>query len=207
MKPKVSIVIPVWNQEKLVIRALNSIPESKNIEIIINNDCSTDNTYNAVSHWIAANKNKYYNVILLSNDKNMGVGYTINRCYDIATGEYVVALGSDDYFLTNFFMLAMEQLTGDDMVYFNLETNDGTVFVLNPESKIGYCGSTKFIKRSFMGDTRCPDKRAGEDWDFYQDLLKKNPTEKFTNLIVKHYNYPREGSLFDLMVKENKKSL
>ena len=58
------------------------------------------------------------------------------------------------------------------------------------------------MKRTFIGDTRCPlEKKAGEDYVFYQELLKKNPTEKFTGKIVKHYNYPREGSLFDKLKK------
>ena len=37
--------------------------------------------------------------------------------------------------------------------------------------------------------------RAVEDYYFYQELIKKNPTEKFTNKVIKHYNYPRKGSL------------
>ena len=56
-------------------------------------------------------------------------------------------------------------------------------------------GATKFWRREFIGDTRCRDLRAGEDYYFNEELLKKNPTELFTDLTVVHYNYPREGSL------------
>lgn len=86
-------------------------------------------------------------------------------------------------------------LDGTDMVYFNLEVNTDSIWKINEKNSRGYVGSIKFIKISFLGDTRCPDKRQGEDWYFYHGLLKKNPTEKFTDIAVKHYNYPREGSL------------
>ena len=67
---------------------------------------------------------------------------------------------------------------------------------------ITLCGSTKFMRREFMADTRCSEKRVAEDYDLYMALLAKEPTEKFTNIIVKHYNFPREGSLTNLSIKE-----
>ena len=39
---KLSIIIPVYNQEELVIKCLNSIPKRKDVELIITDDCSTD---------------------------------------------------------------------------------------------------------------------------------------------------------------------
>ena len=87
------------------------------------------------------------------------------------------------------------------MVYYDLKINDGTIFHLSQETKQNYCGSTKFIKKAFLGSTRNPELKAREDFFFYQELLKKNPTEKFTNLVVKHYNFPRQGSLTDLACK------
>lgn len=58
------------------------------------------------------------------------------------------------------------------------------------------------MRREFIGDTREPEeKKACEDYYFYQELLKKNPTEKFTGIIAKHYNFPREGSLTNCRLK------
>ena len=144
--------------------------------------------------------------LYLKNEENRGVGYTINRGYDKAVGEYVVALGSDDYFYTEQFEQAMEELDGTDLVYFNLRTNNGDVWELCPANKRELCGSTKFMKRSFLGDSRCPDKRMAEDLDLYNELLKKNPTEKFTNITVKHYNFPREGSLSNILYKQKREN-
>lgn len=199
---KVSVVIPVYNQESLIERAIRSIPLRDDIEIIVVDDGSTDDTWNKlVTIGIELNDP---NFIVLHNRKNMGVGYTVNRGLDIADGEYIVLLGSDDYFYTDEFLKAMEQLDGTDLVYFDLKVNDGSIFKLTEESKRNLCGSTKFMRKEFVGDTRNPDIRQGEDWFFYGELLKKNPTERFTNLIVKHYNFPRKGSLTDIAVNGNK---
>ena len=52
------------------------------------------------------------------------------------------------------------------------------------------------MRREFIGKTRCIEgKRVGEDWYFYQELKKKKPTEKFTDITLKHYNFPRKDSL------------
>lgn len=188
---KISVIIPVYNQEVLVLKALDSIPRNDDIEIIVINDCSTDNTLNILYEY---QKNR--DIIILNNEINRGVGYTVNRGYDIAQGEYIVLLGSDDYFITEEFNKIYPYLNGIDLVYFNLRINDLTVWRVNKVSSRGYVGSVKFMRREFIGNTRCPDKRQAEDFDFFQELLKKNPTEFFTDLTIKHYNFPREGSLY-----------
>lgn len=199
MEIKLSIIIPVYNQEELIVRALDSIPVRDDIEVIVIDDGSTDDTWATLVEY---HKQTELNLILLYNEPNKGVAYTVNKGYDVAKGEYVVLLGSDDYFITEDFLKAFEQLDGTDLVYFNLRVNDGSIWRLNPSNKTGLCGSTKFMRREFIGDTRNPeDKKAGEDYYFYQSLLKKKPTEKFTDITVKHYNYPRVGSLTNLAIK------
>lgn len=191
---KVSVIIPVYNQEELIIKAIESIPKREDIEIIVIDDCSEDNTWNVLIEY--RNKNpQMFNLILLYNEENKGVGYTVNKGYDNARGEYIVLLGSDDYFYTNKFEEILQELDGTDLIYFNLQLNDGYIWHLNEKTKKDYCGSTKFIRREFLGNTRNPEIRAREDWYFYNDLLKKKPTEKYTDKTIKHYNFPREGSL------------
>ena len=203
MKYKLTVIIPVYNQETLVIRAIESIPKREDIEIIVIDDDSKDNTWiNLIDY--RENQRDLFNLILLKNDKNEGVAYTVNKGLDYASGEYVVLLGSDDYFITEMIHDIMEiYLNGTDLVYFNLETNDGTIFRVDQESsRNNYVGSVKFMRRKFIGETRNPtDKRAREDYYFYQELLKKKPTEIYTGLVAKHYNFPREGSLTDLALK------
>ena len=94
---KVSVLIAVYNQEKLVIKALRSIPKRNDIEIIVCDDGSTDNTLNNLLHYVANNKDS--NINIKQNEKNKGVAYTVNRLYDLAKGEYVVLLGRFKYIL------------------------------------------------------------------------------------------------------------
>lgn len=190
---KVSIIIPVYNQEDLLIRALESIPKRDDIEIIVIDDGSTDKTWDNLLKY--RNESDFLNLICLYNEKNMGVGYTVNKGYDNAKGEYVVLLGSDDYFIKDNFIKIMDELDGTDLVYFNLEVNSGEIWRLTKENKNGLCGSVKFMRRDYINDIRCPEIRQGEDYFFNKKLQEKEHSEKFTDLVVKHYNYPRKGSL------------
>ena len=198
---KISVIIPVYNQEELVIKAIDSIPKRNDIEIIVIDDGSEDRTWDKLIEY--RNKHpKLFNLILLYNEENKGVGYTVNKGYDNARGEYIVLLGSDDYFYTDKFEVCMKELDGTDLVYFDVQVNNGDIWELNNEAKHVLCGSYKFMRREFIGNTRCPlDKQSGEDRPFYNELLSKNPTEKFTHIVVKHYNHPRDGSLTDLVRK------
>lgn len=197
---KISVIIPCFNQEELVIKAIDSVPKRDDIEIIVIDDGSTDNSWNNLLEY----RNRHpemLNLILLYNEENKGVAYTVNRGYDVARGEYVVLLGSDDYFYTNAFEQIIKELDGTDLVYFDVRINNGEEWSLNNDSKHVLCGSYKFMRRAFIGDTRCENKVSGEDVGFYKELLSKKPTEKFTHIIVKHYNHPRENSLTDLVRK------
>ena len=147
---KCTVIIPVYNQEKLIIKAIESIPRRSDIEIIVIDDGSTDRTWDN----------------LLYNEENMGVAYTVNKGYDNANGEYVVLLGSDDYFYTDKFEQALKELDGTDLIYFNLQVNNGEIWTLTPENKSILCGSVKFMRKEFIGDTRCNiEKRVAEDYE------------------------------------------
>lgn len=198
---KLTVIIPVFNQEDLVIRALDSIPQRKDIEIIVIDDASTDKTYANILRYMFHNDER--NILLLQNKENKGVGYTVNRGYDKATGEYVVLLGSDDYLVEDF-EDSLKELDGTDMIYFNLEDNNGNIWKITPKNKNSYVGSVKFMRREFIGDKRCPEIRVTEDAYFHKALMKKKPTEKYLDRVLKHYNFPREGSLTDILLKEGK---
>lgn len=194
---KLSVVIPVYNQEILVKRALESIPAS--CEIIIVDDGSIDGTMKTLLEFM----NSHSNVEVLYNSENMGVSHTLNRGIEAATGDYIVFLGSDDYLYTSEFERLMTEMDGTDLIYFDLQINDESIIHLCPETKTTWCGSVKLMRRAFVGRIRNRvDKRSGEDWYFYKRLLKKNPTEKFTNIVAKHYDFPRIGSLTHVANKE-----
>lgn len=194
MKTKISLIMPVYNQEELVKRALASIPlDTPQMEIIIVDDGSTDNSFDAIMDWADLHPNKRIRVIRFS--ENRGVAAAMNRAFDSAHGEYIVSLSSDDYYITNFDRF-MPLLDGkNDLIYFDLQINNGEIWHLDEESKQKYVGAVKIIRREFLGDTRIPDMKWDEDVPFSQALYAKNPKEVFTGIVLKHYNWPREGSL------------
>lgn len=195
-KPKVTVVIPAYNAADTIAAAIESVPIRDDVEIVVIDDGSTDDTREILS---GITRKKYF---FESFAKNFGVAAAVNWGIESAHGEYVVLLGADDDFYPEEFEKAMEQLDGTDLVYFDLRINSGEIWHVDEKTKQNICGSVKFMRREFIGDTRNNEtKRAGEDYDFFQKLLAKNPTEKFTGLVVKHYNFPREGSLFDRLKK------
>jgi len=197
---KLSVIVPVYNQEELVIRALDSIPKRDDIEILIIDDCSTDNTLENCQKWKEQNTDRDVKIIHL--EVNEGLGNAKNVGYDNASGEYVNQLDSDDYLYTEEYNKVVDMLDGTDIVYMNLKKNDGLVFELNPESQKSLCsGCARFIRKEFLGDTRCPKIRAAEDWHLNEALQQKPHTDKFTGITGYHYNFPREGSLYDQLIK------
>ena len=194
-KIKVSVVIPVYNQEELIVKAINSIPEREDIEIIVVDDKSTDNTLKVL-------KSLDRKIKIISNKENKGVGYTFNQGINAAKGNYLVRMDSDDYMYPYTFNYIVDnELDGTDMIYYDLEINSGKVLPTTRQNRRARCGTVKFIRRDFIGDTRCPEIRTAEDKYFNDSLLAKKPTEKFTNRVLIHYNYPREGSLYNLTLK------
>lgn len=191
-KPTVSVLMPTYNDADLIIKALDSIPDNV-AEIIIVNDGSTDNTAELLKEW--AKKDPRAKVY--TNRKNKGVGYTINRCYDLATSDYTVILSSDDYFHPEM-KDVIDSIDGSDMVFFNLSYNiKGKMRRPTTKNYKYWAGSCKLVDRSFMDDVRASNALVNEDKELYELLLKKPHTVQFTDIMGKHYNTPRLGSLTD----------
>ncbi|GAB6927494.1 hypothetical protein JCM10914A_14770 [Paenibacillus sp. JCM 10914] len=93
--PKVSVIMPVFNAEQVVETALKSVLEQtwRNIELIIIDDCSTDNTMNIIKQFA----NNDSRIIVLSTDVNSGTYVARNIGLKIATGEFVTCHDADDW--------------------------------------------------------------------------------------------------------------
>lgn len=93
--PLVSVLVASYNNSKYIRETLDSIENQKysNIEIIIVDDCSTDNSINVIDMWIASSIHK---VVFIKNEVNLGVCKTFNRALGKARGKYISIIGSDD---------------------------------------------------------------------------------------------------------------
>ena len=94
MEQLVSVIIPIYNSEKLREKCIQSIVEQtyKNLEIICINDGSTDNSENIIKKYMSNDKR-----IQLINQKNFGVSHSRNVGINLANGQYIMFVDSDDY--------------------------------------------------------------------------------------------------------------
>lgn len=89
----ISVVIPVFNGEKTIARAVDSaLVQQVEMEVIVINDCSTDGTAQILEKYAVDSR-----VRLFTNSSNLGVAETRNRGVDAARGEYVAFLDADDW--------------------------------------------------------------------------------------------------------------
>jgi len=95
-KAKVSILLPVYNREDYLIQAIKSVISQtyQNWELLISDNCSTDNTARVGSKYATEDKRIRY----WRNEKNIGSGLNYNKCIAEATGEYIELFGADDIF-------------------------------------------------------------------------------------------------------------
>lgn len=97
-KPLVSIVVLTYNSSKTVIETLNSIAAQtyRNLELIVTDDCSKDNTNKIVSEWLSQNEKRFCRVKLITVENNTGVSANWNRGVDSSNGEYWKGIAGDD---------------------------------------------------------------------------------------------------------------
>jgi glycosyltransferase involved in cell wall biosynthesis len=96
---KVSICIPAYNASKTIRETLDScvMQNYPNLEIIVSDNCSTDDTYKIVAHFIYSH-HPSANIKLYKTEKNNGGGPNMDNCVRLATGSIIVFLCSDDIF-------------------------------------------------------------------------------------------------------------
>lgn len=101
--PLVSIPVITYNSAKTVIETLESIKAQtySNIELIISDDCSMDNTVEICCDWIEKNKNRFVRTELLTVEKNTGVAGNLNRAEAACRGEWIKPIAGDDVLLPN----------------------------------------------------------------------------------------------------------
>lgn len=109
---KISVIIPAYNAEKTIAKCLDSIvaQEYKDLEVIVINDGSTDNTDSICSKY-----SRKYDFIKYFNNDNYGVSYSRNFGVDVSTGDYITFVDSDDYLESNCYSLIADTLKKNDV--------------------------------------------------------------------------------------------
>lgn len=130
MNPKVSVIVPVYNTEQYLKECLDSIVNQrlKEIEIIIVNDCSPDNSISIIREY---EKNDP-RVVVIDKAKNEGVGKARNDAIEKATGEFVIFMDSDDLYPNDYVLEKLYQATKDNGV----KVSCGLKENLNPDGSL-----------------------------------------------------------------------
>ncbi|HAJ99538.1 MAG TPA: hypothetical protein DCM62_05900 [Bacteroidales bacterium] len=95
---KLSIIIPAFNEEKSIEKAIREVYDvqypvfvQEDIEVVVVNDCSTDNTLELLQNL----KKQYPGLIIICNEQNMGKGASVRRGYGMATGDFLFVQDAD----------------------------------------------------------------------------------------------------------------
>jgi glycosyltransferase involved in cell wall biosynthesis len=112
-RPKVSVIVPVYNSSKYLRECLDSILNQtlKEIEVIIIDDGSTDDSISIISEY----EDKDDRVRVLFNS-NHGTGYTINQGIKLARGEYIAEVDADDFIDPDMYEYLYSIADGADVV-------------------------------------------------------------------------------------------
>jgi len=181
MSVKISIIIPCYNDaefiEKSVQSALDQTYENK--EVIVVDDGSNEETKVIL-------KSLEPKVTFLLTQKNKGTSAARNAGIEVATGEYILVLDSDDYFHADFCIKAIEIFSDNPDIkivtcysnWFNNKTQKtfkpegGTI--KNILTKNIAMGSSMIKKQDWLLVKGYDEKMLGgyEDWEFYLRLLK-----------------------------------
>lgn len=188
---KVSAIIPVYNSEKYIEKCIKSVLNQTldDIEIIIINDGSNDNSNEIISKYANDNRIKYY------KRKNHGIGNTRNFGIEKSCGEYICFIDSDDFIHENMFEKMYNRCINDKLdflvcdYYHYLENRQSIEkfhiphfenITLNENPKLlidinlGPCN--KFIKKDLFKDKmmRFPEDIKYEDIPLIVKLLDKS---------------------------------
>lgn len=113
----ISIIIPVYDSERYLERCLDSIAmqDLSQAEVIIINDGSKDNSGTICKNFARKNNNFIY-----ISQPNQGVSATRNRGLEIARGEWILFVDSDDFLLPDFIIKCKQQISDNfDIIFFS----------------------------------------------------------------------------------------
>lgn len=203
MNIKISIIIPVYNAEKTITRSLDSLvhQDFSDIEIIVIDDCSKDNTLSVLNKY----KEKEKRLKLIAHSKNQSQFLSRKRGLDIASGKYTMFLDADDTFapgsLKDLYNLAEQNKVDMIEFGFTLLPSEKKRFPKKVKNRVvdhlsrkpllinSVCNkiySTDLLKKAF---TYLPEKRMTMAEDLFQSIVISHFFENYMSINKPYYNY------------------
>lgn len=99
--PIVSVAVIAYNSSEYIIDTLNSIKNQtyQNLELVISDDCSTDNTIEICNQWVKKNRDRFTNVAIITASKNTGLSPNYNRAINACSGTWIKEIDAHDKLL------------------------------------------------------------------------------------------------------------
>ena len=208
-----SIIVPVYNTEKYVEKCLKSITEAiqEDCEVIIVNDGSTDNSKEKIIKFINNLPEKYKKNFIYTEKDNKGLADTKNVGLDLAHGEFISFVDSDDYISDDFYAIARKYINDYNVIiydvyviYENSPTSnyvsraktdwkvDYMAAVLNGAISGYYCN--KIIKKDLYKGHKFPVGKQYEDTAVTPFILSETDKIKYVPYPM-YYYLQREKSI------------
>lgn len=200
IETKVTVLIFAYNHENYIEETIKSVLSQKctfKYEVIVFNDCSTDNTLEVVKRLQC----KYPDILkIISNSKNQGLNKTFLNAFQYAGGDYIALLGGDDYWISDT-KLEMQV---------NILNSNNEISYIHTAYKSYYEEDNKLVENCNKNWESILTRRAGEsalvdvlchNWTGYplasSSLFRKAPLlkgiEKHSSIL--DFNLPGEGTL------------
>lgn len=197
--PLVTVVALCYNHRRYVVETLDSIRRQiyPNIEVMVVDDCSNDDSVDIVQAWLAENAPGWS---FIRHTQNRGICKSLNETLELAGGKYYKAIACDDVLLPHFISTMVdrfEQLTADyAMIYSNVLTINqySEIFGTTPftergwdtEEKVlsgklfdqlaGWCfipAPGTFMRTAVLQEIRFDESLMLEDWDMWLQISKR----------------------------------
>lgn len=183
---KLSIVIPYFKTYELTNKLLYSLvaQDSKEIEIILIDDGCNELRFD---EWTG------FENIKIIHQENKGVSSARNKGIELAQGEYIAFIDSDDMVMPNYVdtLLKLISTQSEDIIYFNwldINTND---VIRHPQNPAVW----KAIYKKNILPRFDENMKAREDFYFQQEINNKEHTSYYYDKVLYIYNSGRENSL------------
>ena len=201
-KPKISVLMPVYNGEQFLDKSINSILNQtfNNFEYIIINDGSIDDSLKIIESYEDSR------IKIINFPKNMGISAALNNGLNVAKGDYIARQDQDDISHPERFMLQVEYLKNNDVDlvdanFIFIDENDHYIQdyekrYFNPEETLSHLFFYELVHASIMCKRLIFTK--------YNIQYRKRPTEDYDLFIRLAKAGMRAGRLDKKLIKQRK---
>lgn len=196
----VSVITPVYNVASVIERTLDSMlmQNYKDLEIVLVDDCSKDNSAEIIAKYTA----KYSNILYYKQEQNGGAAVARNTALKLANGRYVAFLDSDDLWCESKIEKQLAFMKDKDAAIsctaMDCIDEDGKPLnsVREVRERISYkfllkntmiSTSTVMIDRNKTGDFQMPLRRGGQDYATWLMLMRNGTYCWGLNEVLSHY--------------------